>query len=175
MNRSRATNCVGATLSVILLGVLTAPSAGADTVWTSGSASSAPDYSKGNWVGPVAGFPEDGKPCGNGDSADSFVSVKTYGDYVYVQDSCKDGRSAIAMISGHEGGHFHKRMCRNSQGYGTWVRCNYDWPEDITKNVVAGTHDGSTNDTYLYYGSAQTFREHDGDCSPNSNGQACLN
>lgn len=36
------------------------------------------------------------------------------------------------------------RYCRNNQGYGTWVKCNFDWVE-ATSHTVGGGWKVSSN------------------------------
>ncbi|NUQ87480.1 MAG: hypothetical protein HOQ43_03325 [Glycomyces artemisiae] len=56
------------------------------------------------------------------------VCIKYDGDYVYVYDGQADGYAAMAEI-GNDNGSINSRLCRNNKGYGTWVRCNFDWAE----------------------------------------------
>lgn len=150
-----------------LLVVLASSPASAHTVWRKGSAVAQPNLLQGSWVGPVYGFPGNGRPCKSGGTTESRVVVKPYGDYVFVKDTCRDGRSAVALISGKASdGHFHKRICRNARGVGKWVRCNYNWPENRTKNIVAGVYNGSTGYTHFSYGSKVEIRERAAFCYP---------
>ena len=147
-------------VSVLTVGVLgpwmLPPLAEADTVWTPGVLVSAPDLlaDPDDWIGPVHSFPEDGYPCGSA-SVESTSLVKMAGDYVYVKDTCKDGRSAVARITGQEDGHWHTRICRNAYGKGTWARCNYDWLEDPEKYLASGVYNGDTG--YLHFGTSWMF------------------
>lgn len=66
--------------------------------------------------------------CSNAQASNTNVTVcyQAAGDYLYVKDGEADGRSAY--------GYFHtfsRDHCRNPYGAGTWVRCNYDLPEDF--------------------------------------------
>lgn len=63
----------------------------------------------------------------------SVAVVQTSGDYVYVQDACADGQSALGQVQFWYHGDRYVRRCRNNLGAGTVVRCNFDWPEGPTK------------------------------------------
>ncbi|WP_157974883.1 hypothetical protein [Glycomyces dulcitolivorans] len=65
------------------------------------------------------------------------VCVVYDGDYVYVYDGQADGYSGMAEI-GTDNGSVHKRFCRNTTGFGTWVRCNFDWAESGEHRMWAG-------------------------------------
>lgn len=89
---------------------------------------------------------ETGTPWGAADSCneepytDTNVCIKYDGDIVYVYDGSADGNSAIALVHiGDAGeGHVANRWCRNPHGLGSWARCNFNWPEDKTKEVYPG-------------------------------------
>ena len=134
--------------------ILLAPYAVADTVWQKGTqvpeSAVSFDFFTYSW-------PED-RPC-DPNGMEAVVAVKLVGDYVYVYDDCKDGRSAIAAITGHEDGHFHKRYCRNLHGKGTWARCNFDWPEGSAKNLIGGSYNGDTGDLHWSYGNTKTWTQ----------------
>ena len=64
--------------------------------------------------------------------------------YIYVKDTCPDGRSAVARFTPIENANFDTRICRNSSGNGTWVRCNFDWPEHVTACFQGGVYNADT-------------------------------
>ncbi|MEU5874116.1 hypothetical protein AB0A73_21490 [Glycomyces sp. NPDC047369] len=66
------------------------------------------------------------------------VCVKYDGDYVYVRDGEADGYAAVGRIEYLDTDNKNIRFCRNNSGYGTWARCNFDWNEEVTKDVRAG-------------------------------------
>lgn len=70
------------------------------------------------------------------------VCVDYDGDYVYVRDGRADGYAAIGYVGSANG--VSDRFCRNNHGYGTWVRCNFDW-------VEAGSHSASGGYLEQYY------------------------
>ncbi|MFG2059151.1 hypothetical protein ACGFI9_34555 [Micromonospora sp. NPDC048930] len=80
-----------------------------------------------------------GLPCGTASTIyhSTGVCIRYDGDYVYVRDGQADGYAAMAFISS-SGSSITYRICRNNQGYGTWVRCNFDWSESETKYVDGG-------------------------------------
>ncbi|WP_335991946.1 hypothetical protein [Glycomyces sp. MUSA5-2] len=65
------------------------------------------------------------------------VCIQYDGDYVYVRDGDKDGYGATALVY-TEFGSINHRWCANAEGYGTWVRCNFDWREDGDHAVAGG-------------------------------------
>ena len=81
--------------------------------------------------------------CDNG-SNESVAAIKLTGDYMYVGDTCGDGRSAVGMVSYASGGATVKKICRNKSGNNTWARCNFDWPEGAAKQFTAGVYNGDT-------------------------------
>jgi hypothetical protein len=82
------------------------------------------------------------------------VGVIFYGDYVYVRDDCYDGRAAVGKVTWDSAGEAIRLICRNSEGYGNWARCDWDWPEDEVKSLVAGVHNGNTG--YLSWDHGRT-------------------
>lgn len=74
--------------------------------------------------------------------ASTSVCVDYSGDYVYVRDGKADGYAAMAYIWSEEG--VEVRYCRNNQGYGTWVKCNFDWVEETSHTVGGGWKVSST-------------------------------
>jgi hypothetical protein len=66
------------------------------------------------------------------------VCINYQGDYVYVYDGDSDSHSAIGAVSTPDAGSVSGRWCRNTHGYGSWARCNFDWVEDTTHFVYGG-------------------------------------
>jgi hypothetical protein len=67
-----------------------------------------------------------GDACHGGNNAsNSHVTVcfQPYGEWLYVKDGDDDHRSAFGEIENRD------RVCRNKNGQGTWVRCNYSFGE----------------------------------------------
>jgi uncharacterized protein (DUF2237 family) len=60
------------------------------------------------------------------DYASTRVCVVYDGDYIYVRDGKVDDLSAISFLQSENGS---GRICRNTKGSGSWVRCNFDWAE----------------------------------------------
>ena len=87
----------------------------------------------------------------------SVVSVQTSGDYIYVQDGCADGQSALGQVQFWYRGDSYVRRCRNNLGVDTVVRCNFDWPEGPTK--VAQAASKHYPDGPVTYGLASPFSE----------------
>ncbi|MEU5721007.1 hypothetical protein ABZ783_04170 [Micromonospora sp. NPDC047738] len=84
-------------------------------------------------------------------AADTQVCIKFDGDIVYVKDGKSDGHSAMGWIGTPYAGSLSERFCRNPHGAGTWAKCNFDWVEDTTKDVMGGIRkDSSTMDLYPY-------------------------
>lgn len=131
---------------------LIAPHAVAGTIWQTGKkvAESTVTFDFFTYSWP------DTKPC-DPNGMEAVVAVKLAGDYVYVLDDCKDGRSAMAMVTGYDNGEWVKRKCRNPHGVDTWARCNFDWPEGAEKNLIGGSYDGDTGDEHWSYGNAKTW------------------
>jgi hypothetical protein len=79
-----------------------------------------------------------GTACNGNNASNDHVKVcfQPDGEWLYVKDANADGRSAVGQISGRD------RICRNPNGVGTWVRCNYSFREG---SVV--TFRGYTRDT----------------------------
>lgn len=69
--------------------------------------------------------------------------VKLAGDYLYVRDECRDGRSAILEWRTVKDTS-RRWICRNSKGYGTVVRCNFDWPE-TNGILIPGVSQGTSS------------------------------
>jgi hypothetical protein len=55
----------------------------------------------------------------------AYVTFNSYGEHFIVQDTARDGHSALVQLSSGS-------TCWNSGGAGTTVDCNYDFPEGIT-------------------------------------------
>ncbi|GGR88775.1 hypothetical protein GCM10010169_36300 [Micromonospora fulviviridis] len=70
------------------------------------------------------------------------ICVDYDGDYVYVRDGKADGYAAMGYVGSANG--VSDRLCRNNHGYGTWVRCNFDW-------VEAGAHSASAGYKEQFY------------------------
>ena len=93
-----------------------------------------------------------GPPAGSRCSGDdNYVDVcfTQNGDDVWVKDTEKDGRSAVAVWRTRGGG---SGQCRNAGGYGTWKRCDYNFAECLSggaNNYIAWnnyTYDAETRD-----------------------------
>ena len=65
------------------------------------------------------------------------VCINYDGDYVYVYDGDADGHSSLGAVSTPDAGSLTGRWCRNTHGYGSWAKCNFNWVED-TKHYVYG-------------------------------------
>ncbi|MGH3737451.1 MAG: hypothetical protein ACRDT6_17855 [Micromonosporaceae bacterium] len=63
------------------------------------------------------------------------VCVLKPGDHIYVKDKQSDGKSAVAEIVRRDRSGI-RRVCRNNQGAGTWVHCNFNW-SDSEYNSIA--------------------------------------
>lgn len=103
----------------------------------------------------------------------AYAEVKIDGDYVYVLDECRDGRSAVAKVRIYtkDGSEYDDRVCRNSHGVNSWARCNFDWVESSSsmctwdsgvkcgnKALIVGTHDGDGGgSTYWDHGTSIWF------------------
>lgn len=57
------------------------------------------------------------------------------GEWLYVKDVAKDGRSAYGQIASRD------RHCRNPYGRGTWVKCNYSFREGTPVSFRGYTRD----------------------------------
>lgn len=116
-----------------------------------GPANAATTWSSGTQISALPGW-QSGYPtveayiegCGSGTGPVASVGkVKLDGDYLYVRDECKDGKSAILewrLVSDTS----RRWICRNSHGYGTVVRCNFDWPE-TSGILIPGVSQGTSN------------------------------
>jgi len=71
------------------------------------------------------------------DYASTSVCVDYDGDYVYVRDGKADGYAAMASVNSQKGT-VTDRFCRNNHGYGTWVKCNFNWTEADVHQVAGG-------------------------------------
>lgn len=76
--------------------------------------------------------------CPNNQGA--IVAVESTGDAVWVKDDCGDGKSGVAKVIVGS----NSLICRNHHGAGTWARCDWDWPEAGTKELVAGVYNANT-------------------------------
>lgn len=98
-----------------------------------------------------------GLPCGTASTyyESTTVCIGYNGDYVYVRDGQADGYAALGSVQS-SGTTVTYRLCRNNKGYGTWVRCNFDWSESGTKYVDGGYkadyYDGYTQFLWSFSG-----------------------
>ena len=153
----------------LALAVLIIAPAQADIIWQTGAKVSHTFHS--SW--PSAESIGGSSKCAG--TYDAVAEVKLDGDYVYVADTCTDGRSAMAQVITYNeaGNSVRHRYCRNPHGYGTWAQCNWDWPEgsnntcDLTTDppecynlvLVAGSYDGNTGNLYWDHGNSSRFRD----------------
>jgi hypothetical protein len=94
------------------------------------------------------------------DTMDALATLKRDGDVVHVRDNCQDGRSAVALVqtlSGPNEG--DRRICRNKEGVGTWVRCNWNWAEGEGYEFVAGVYNGNTGYLSWDFGAGVYFND----------------
>jgi hypothetical protein len=59
----------------------------------------------------------------------AYVTFDSYGDHFFVRDERADGHAAVAHIHNHSNGNY--TYCWNTNGAGTTVDCNRDFPEGI--------------------------------------------
>ncbi len=135
---------VALTLGLVMA---TASSASAAPIWQTGTKlSSVPSFATmpGD-VWPIEGamYGDAAHGCPSGATVTS-AALREDGDYIYVRDDCADGRSSVARFQAWQGSDFETRVCRNSSGNGTWVRCNFDWPEKVTACFTAGVYNADT-------------------------------
>lgn len=78
---------------------------------------------------------------------EAWVGVRAYGDYIYVMDRKRDGRSAVGFWHDTDGD--RAGVCRNIHGAGTTIRCNKNFPE----NHVFAMHIGTARGSEITYGS----------------------
>ena len=64
-------------------------------------------------------------------------------DLIYVKDTCRDGRSAVARVVDLNG-NTATRICRNPHGFGTWAKCDFNWPEPAQYRFEAGVYNADT-------------------------------
>lgn len=125
----------------------TASNAYAATIWQTGTKlSSTPSFAlmPGDvWIAEAAMYGEDAHGCTSGATV-STAALREDGDYIYVRDDCADGRSAVARFKPMNSSVTDTRICRNSSGKGTWVRCDFNWPENIDACFAAGVYNGDT-------------------------------
>lgn len=79
----------------------------------------------------------------NADFHHTIVCVEYNGDYIYVKDNQVDDKSALGTVYSENGVNF--RLCRNTYGNATWVRCNFDWAEAGKHHVEGGYKNTSTD------------------------------
>ena len=116
----------------------------ATTVFATATPSFAADFTReceNSWAScqdGVAVSAPNGLPCGTASKYfnSTTVCILYNGDDMYVRDGQKDGLSAMGFLQ--SGGTITVRICRNKHGYGTWVKCNFSWPESGTKYVDGG-------------------------------------
>ena len=111
-------------------------SAQAATSWSTGTQVSSLPFHHGYPT--VEGF---FSACNDGTAVVGMVRLD--GDYLYVRDNCRDGKSAILQwrVANSPDRRWN---CRNSRGYMTVVRCNFDWPEN-TGILIPGIANGTSN------------------------------
>lgn len=144
MNKIRTFGVV--VLTALLVSLNTTEATAASAIWQKGvKLSEVPHFALMDDAWPIDGamYGEDAKGCHSGATVSSAV-VKRVGDYIYVKDTCGDGRSAIARMKAMNDDSISPRICRNSSGQGTWVRCNFNWPESTDYCFAAGVYDGDT-------------------------------
>lgn len=81
--------------------------------------------------------PGPGSACKGNNAVNDSVKVcfQPGGEWLYVKDKDADGRSAFGEIANRD------RRCRNPYGKGTWVRCNYSYPDGHTVTFRGYTRD----------------------------------
>jgi len=131
MQHRRVTTFVLALLFAVGTFAVASPAAHASTRWSTGvKVSSTFTYSATTW-----GMYKSTCPSYYG-----LGAVRVQGDYLYVKDTCKDGKSAF--VEWRDGKETTQRwICLNSRGKGTVVRCNFDWPERAG-TLIVGKSDG---------------------------------
>lgn len=158
---------IAATLG-LAIAVTIGGAAYADTKWQTGVKVSHSFH--GGWPG--------SETVGNKASSCGYVAyaeVQTDGDYVYVRDECKDGLSAVAKVRIYtkDGSAYDDRICRNSEGVNTWVKCNFNWIESSSdmctwddgvkcgnKALIVGVYDGDGGgDPYWDHGTSIWFSD----------------
>lgn len=141
---------------VVMITVLASP-AQADTVTSYGISSNRNMTVRD--IGPVGYTADSG--CYPGRSRGSGFVVLA-GDYVYVRDDCRDGRAVKAVVMWTRSGIDYRRNCVNKTGYGTQVRCNFDWPETGLHTLLFYAHKGAEDMTWDF-GSLVHWRD-DSEC-----------
>ena len=151
------------------------PSAAQAATWKTGAEVSFGFHS--SWPG--AGTVGNDKPCGDGGSWVAYAEVKTDGDYTYVSDTCRDGKSAVAKVIVYNNDRTirSQKVCRNPHGNRTTARCNWDWVESDSntyclpeppeydgtrcgnKALIAGTLDADTGKVYWDHGTSIMFKD----------------
>jgi hypothetical protein len=112
------------------------PSAYAATTWSAGTQITSLPF--GHDYPLVEGF---FSVCNDGVAVVGMV--KLAGDYLYVRDNCRDGKSAVVQWRRADAPD-RRWNCRNSHGYMTVVRCNFDWAE-VNGILIPGIADGTSN------------------------------
>lgn len=136
----------GVSVVTLVLVMLTSTSAWAATTWKTGVASGPPRFGTNHTVSvDAAMYGSAAKGCHSGATV-AIGALEGKGDYIWVKDTCADGRSAVARFKPVEGstGETATRICRNNRGVGKWAKCNFDWPEHTTACLHAGVYDGDT-------------------------------
>jgi hypothetical protein len=79
--------------------------------------------------------------------------VKYDGDYVWAKDTASDGHGTSAEVGSPTGQYTdpRARVCLNRAGAGTWVRCNFDWPEDHPHQLQGGEYWNYGNDWCCWF------------------------
>jgi hypothetical protein len=88
-------------------------------------------------TGAVAGDPWNFDKCVQDNTHLTTVCVVYDGDQVFVYDGDADGHSALGIVFS-DAGSVTERYCRNTHGYMTWAKCDFDWVEDTRKTVYGG-------------------------------------
>lgn len=115
-----------------------------ETIWQTGTElSGSPGFASMDgqlWTVEAAMYGDAAKGCYSGASVSAGV-LREVGDYIYVKDMCRDGRSAVVRLRPYGGDNRATRICRNPHGVDTWARCNFDWPENEDWCLAAGVYD----------------------------------
>ncbi|GAA3573214.1 hypothetical protein [Kribbella ginsengisoli] len=85
----------------------------------------------------------------DGSHPNAAVCIKRDADVVFVRDTNSDGRSALGQI-GFAVNNIY--VCRNAHGFGTWARCDFQWPEN---NARLRTMDCDFDSGPLSFGSSE--------------------
>lgn len=136
----------GMSAAALALVLLASTSAWAATTWQTGVASGSPVVGTNYTISvDAAMYGSAASGCHSGATV-AIGALEGKGDYIWVKDTCKDHRSAVARFKPVEGsaGKTATRICRNTRGAGKWVKCNFNWPEHTTACLNAGVYNGNT-------------------------------